>query len=596
MRKNYSYLLILLFLTISMLGQKVTLTPTLVNGVSFSSGSINLASVPNSTISLSVKVEVPSTTVGDQGTIKIYFSKGTALGSNIAIGGDGGALYFGGGKTATRNFTINLNWGDFSTSGGYIYAEYKNSTTVVYKSSNISVIKNSTMTSGTNLNPPADAPNPKNIVNTLCCNQTIRLGDKPAPIIGSQHLNPYEGKPYGINQRWSVNANNIVLSLDYINKILDLDYITELKDLTITRELGYLYGGEFPNKSNTVTIKVVPSPILKNEISIDTPINSEGYYEITDTNPKQISGTMYDSQVNLNILQDPFHIPKRGDSSANIEKFEWEYTKTNAGLGGIKNWTTISGENDYFLKSFNPSEISNTEDNYYLLRRIAIYQNIKRVSNTLKIVLRTIRLNNTICCDQKLNILSSEEIEKPSIIIGSTAVSDKNNILLYQWQQKRINNRESIDTWSDIQGASSKDYLPSALKYVLNSRGSSIQDYSYRRIARASHYGGETSYSNEISVSPSYDRPSSSSIIVYPNPATSIINIENKENVFSAIDTKISIVNISGIEVNSNNFTFTNPNLISINISNLISGTYFINIQTLVNGRRKLLQFTFIKS
>lgn len=205
MKKNYLYVILLLLSNLLAIGQKVTLSPTLVNGAGYSGGSINLASVPTSTISLSVKVEIPATAaVGDQGTIKIYFSKGNALGSNIATGGDGGALYFGGGKVATRSFTINLSWGDFLTSGGFIFAEYKSGTS--YVSSNIAVIKNSTVNTGTNLNPPADAPNPNKIVNTLCCNQTIRLGEKPGPVIGSQYLNPYKGLPYGIESSWVCNG------------------------------------------------------------------------------------------------------------------------------------------------------------------------------------------------------------------------------------------------------------------------------------------------------------------------------------------------------------------------------------------------------
>lgn len=432
MRKNYIYF-VLLILNISMFGQKVTLTPTLVNGVAYSSGTINLESLSTSSVSLSIKVEIPSTAaVGDQGTIKIYFSKGSALGSNIATGGDGGALYFGGGKVATRSFIINLNWSDFLTSGGFIFAEYNNNS-IAYKSSNIPVVKNSTVNSGTIINPPADAPDPNKIVNTICCDQTIRLGDKPAPIIGSRYLNPYEGEPYGIDDSWrDSNGNNSFQSFDDIFKI-PLDYITDPKGLTIIRRLGYPFG-DYPNKSNTVTIKVVPSPILKNEISINAPINPEGYYEITDTNPKQISGTRFSSQVNLNILADPFHISKRGDSFTEIEKFEWEYKKLNVS----SDWTTIANENDYTLKSFNPSDFNSSEDNYYLLRRIAIYQNIKKVSNTLKIVLRTIRLNNTICCDQTLIISAENTIDSPSMIIGSDVTPTTNQYFDYQWQSQSI--------------------------------------------------------------------------------------------------------------------------------------------------------------
>lgn len=595
MKKNYIPVVFLLLLNISMFGQKVTLTPTVVNGASFSAGPINLASVPYSTVSLGVKVEVPSNVaVGDQGTIKIYFSKGLALGGNVAIGGDGGALYFGGGKVATRNFVINLNWTDFLTAGGFIYAEYKSG--VSYNSSNVAVVKNATMTIGTTLNPPADAPNPKQISNTLCCNQTIRQGDKPAPITGSQYLNPYQGEPYGINSQWMNTRNGESPKLDDINRILYFDYAPELKTITVTRKLGYRYGGEFPNKSNDVTITVVPSPIITNQISLNAPVNSGGFFEITNTNPKRIDGTVASGQVNLNILQDPYHVAqRRGDILKDIERFEWEYTKTNSGLGGFQNWITISGQNDYSL-DFTPLDISSTEDNYYILRRIAIYQNIKRVSNTLNIVYRTIRNNNTICCDQKLKIISTEEIEKPSLITGSIAEPAKNSYLYYQWQKRLINTRNIIDNWVNIPGAISKDYMPLPLQYISTSRGNSIEQYAYRRIAQSNYYNGNASYSNEISVSPSYERTTSpSSTIIYPNPATSIINIESKETIFT-VHSNVSISDITGLQVNSNNFSIVNPNLITINISNLTPGTYFINILTSVNGRRTLQQFTFIKN
>jgi hypothetical protein len=51
-----------------------------------------------------------------------------------------------------------------------------------------------------------------------------------------------------------------------------------------------------------------------------------------------------------------------------------------------------------------------------------------------------------------------------------------------------------------------------------------------------------------------------------------------------------------GVIVNSNNFSTINQNLISIDVSNLIIGTYFINIKTGVGSRSGDTQLTFIKS
>lgn len=624
MKKNYLYLILLLLSNLLVIGQTVTLTPTSVNGVSVSAGPINLGSTPNSTISLSANVQFPAgAAVGDQGTIIIYFS-GAGLGTNTALGGNGGALYFGGGQSAARSFTINLDWTAFQTSGGYIYAEYKNGAT--YKSTNISVIKNATMNTGTNLNPPADAPNPSNIANTLCCNQTIRLGDKPAPITGSKYLNPYQNEPYGINSSWNIGTSNI-LDIDGINSILTLDYMTELNSFTVTRSLGYRYKLDFPNKSNTITINVVPSPIIGNEISIATESspNSDGFVEIINTNPKQIFGLGSSTYVDLDILADPNYVQqgRRTTNTAPIERYEWQYTKTDIkGYFTNQNWITIKNEFSSTLKYFTPESISNTEDNYFLLRRIAIYKNISRVSNTLKILYRKMGNNNIICCDQVLAAdTSTKQIEKPSLILGSSpsfenlSLDDKKYYLrgiTYQWQSLSISNTRSNTTtntvWSNIEGANSKDYLPLPLQYIVGTRGGlEARTTYYRRIAIIDYayttdtnpifsYGKIKSYSNEINVESGtlYGSPT---LIVYPNPATSIMYIENKETAYNLTNAKISIINMMGIVVNTNNFSVINPNLISIDVSNLIIGTYFINIVTDSTGKTGLnTQIGFIKS
>lgn len=601
MRKNYVFpFIFLLLLNISMFGQKVTLTPTVVNGAGFSAGPINLASIPYSTISLGVKVEVPSNVaVGDQGTIKIYFSKGLALGGNVAIGGDGGALYFGGGKVATRNFVINLNWTDFLTAGGFIYAEYKSG--VSYNSSNVAVVKNATMTIGTTLNPPADAPNPKQISNTLCCNQTIRQGDKPAPITGSQYLNPYQGEPYGINSQWTNTRNGESPKLDDINRILYFDYAPELKNITVTRKLGYRYGGEFPNQSNTVTITVVPTPILTNSISTNSVPNSDGYYELSSVKTLNLYG--FASKVNLNILQDPTHKNQRGDNITDVDGYKWEYKNTELYSNP---WITIPNETYGDLNFSDPSQLSNFEDTYYLVRRIAIYKNISRVSNEIKIAVRGLRFNNTICCDQILKIQSPTSFENPTIIRGSIASVDtpieqginfKIRSINYQWQSQSTTGAYPTSTWSNIPGATSKDYLPSQPLKVETDRRRGYKfesSYKYRRIVNIDYsivkniliYGTATSYSNEISLDGTASLPY---IQIYPNPASSILNIECTLNIS---DAKLTISNILGNIVNSNNFSVLNPKLININVSDFPAGAYFITIENQYLG---IVQKTFIK-
>ncbi|SNR59749.1 T9SS type A sorting domain-containing protein [Flavobacterium sp. ov086] len=611
MRKNYIYLFFLFLFTTILFAQKVTITPTSVNGSNVSAGPINLASVPYSTISLGVKVEIPAgAAVGDQGTIKVYYMNSVALGANVANGGDGGTLYFGGGKTATKSFTINLNWADFQTSGGFVYAEYKNSNSasaVAYKSPYLSVVKNATMTTGTNLNPPADAPNPTKIPNTLCCDQIVRVGEKPAIITGSTYLNPYQGEPYGITYTWiGAGLSGGVNFLSNSSSTLEIDHLTEIGKLTVTRGLGYRYGGQYPNKSNAITITVVQTPILRNTISASGSINSEGFIELSSIKNLTIFGM--GSVVNLKVLQDPFYTIQPRDPGVSVDSYKWEYTKTNTNQSGPKTWTTISNENSENLDFYDPSEKSNLEDTYYLVRRIAIYQNISNASEPIKVVVRGLRYNNTICCDQILKISSLTNYETPSTIIGSTPTVDNPNIddkdfsilrIGYQWQSQ-IQER-GLSVWTDIPGATSKDYLlaPSSLKVISgNGRRSPAfvfeSSYNYRRIARINYQTfypkwintTVTSYSNEVSLTGSSNE---AYMKIYPNPTSSILNIESTSDIS---DAKVTISNIIGNIVNSNNYSVVNPKLISINVTGLTVGTYFITIDSQSFGTT---QKTFIK-
>ncbi|WPO77240.1 T9SS type A sorting domain-containing protein [Flavobacterium sp. KACC 22761] len=192
----------------------------------------------------------------------------------------------------------------------------------------------------------------------------------------------------------------------------------------------------------------------------------------------------------------------------------------------------------------------------------------------------------------------------PSIDVATINGTNLEYTLSYQWQSQSVTNNSAYGNWVDVSGATSKDYLPLPLKFVANPRGSLIiqTTYNYRRLATINYQiinngqlvkGTTKSYSNEVSLIPSNSVYTSPTIIIYPNPASSVINIENKGTDYILANTKITIANTMGTIVNSNNFSIINPNLISINISNLIMGTYFINIQT---GGNRNTQLTFIKN
>lgn len=609
MKKNYIYLSLLLLFNTIMLGQTVTLTPTMVNGMSVSSGPINLGGVSYSSISLSVKVVIPNNVaVGDQGTIKIYFSKLSPQNVNVAIGGDGGQLYFGGGKIATRSFNINLTWEDFFTSGGFIFAEYKNSGSISgasYKSANVAIIKNATLNGDGTVNPPADAPDPSKIPNSLCCNQIVRLGDKPTPITASQYPNPYSNQLYGINSSWEANGNGSVRfqNLDNVNQILEINYISQPGNFNVTRSLGYNYSNEKLNISNSVAITVVPSPILRNSISANDQVNSEGFIELSSLKKLAISGE--NSVVNLKVLEDPFYVIQIRDPGAKVDSYKWEYTTTDKGM--LERWTTITNENSPHLNFSDPSQFSNFEDTYYLIRRIAIYQNISQISNQIKVLVKGLRYNNTICCDQILKITSPNNFENSQLITGSTPSLDnpypegygfRIYLINYQWQSQNLEGGYPTTSWSNIPGATSKDYLPSLPLTVVSDRRGRYgfkSTYKFRRIATINYvvsikskdiYGIATSYSNEAYLDGTASQPY---IQLYPNPTSSILNIESTTDM---LNSKITISNIMGNVVNSNNFSVSNPKLINIDVADLPTGTYFITIE---NQHVGTIQKTFIK-
>lgn len=214
--------------------------------------------------------------------------------------------------------------------------------------------------------------------------------------------------------------------------------------------------------------------------------------------------------------------------------------------------------------------------------------------------------NNTICCDQILKIISLTDYEVPSTIIGSTPNIDSSTMtgnnfsivgISYQWQNQ-IQGR-SLSAWTDISGATSKDYLPpsSSLKVIAGNgrRGTQAfvleSSYIYRRITKINYQifnpnginKTVTSYSNEVSLTASSGEPY---IKIYPNPTSSVLNIQSTTDISKS---KVTITNITGNTINYN-FSIINPNLISVDISQLTNGTYFIAIEN-----RDISLITFIK-
>ena len=62
---------------------------------------------------------------------------------------------------------------------------------------------------------------------------------------------------------------------------------------------------------------------------------------------------------------------------------------------------------------------------------------------------------------------------------------------------------------------------------------------------------------------------------MYPNPATTVVNITNSENM---LVNKVTVYDISGKELNTQ--SFNNETQIQLNVENLANGTYMLHLQT----------------
>lgn len=565
MRKNYVYFVLLLLLNISMFGQKVTLTPTLVNGVAYSSGSINLGSLSTSSVSLSVKIEIPSNaSVGDQGTIKIYFSKGSALGSNVADNGDGGAIYIGGGNVATRSFSIKLYSGDFNVSGGYIYAEYKTYSGVTYKSSNISIKKNETSTTPT-------------------------TPTTPDPSDGYlQHI-PYGGFPLlpEFNTNFS-NADNIESQV-WVDEN-DLQYGSQtnnqIYNYTKLREKTTFTDGRSPIYSKGIA--AYPTNFYGSTTLVDNKIESSQYLT-NDEIPKTIIGNQ---ATKTEVI--PGTGGRRNQSvTTNLTNYQWQsriqsplkWPWFNSYYFAQYGWTDINGATE---ANYTPPKTSQgMEYRRLVLEEKSAPQTKYRKSAASNVVNITSLSNDStkdiICCDQTV-----AEDKLANRIVG-----DYQEFIQWQISKDNVN-------WEDIFGANGRNYTPVRIQRG-NGRRTYLDEIDenkelfYRRILF--DYEDIKYYTSNVIkiIFESRSSTTNNSIKIYPNPTISILNIENTRTTVTL--SNITIMDQTGNTFEPSSYSIINSNLTQINVSNLPSGIYFLNMQVKAEGstRGYSHQTTFIK-
>lgn len=554
MRKNYIYLLLLLFSTI-MFGQKVTLTPTVVNGSNVNNGPINLGGSISSTISLNVKVETP-TNSPDNGTISIYYEKSPALGANIARGGNGVFLNFGGGKIGIINFIIYLDSADFNTSGGNIYAEYKNYAGVTYKSSSIAVIKDG-------ISPP------------------------PPPVPYKYYeIVPYGGIPilplfheysYVASQEWVSGEQIIPIPLG-----TPFYQGADLREKTTFNDGGISYSGK-------ISFHVVNFLSQFDNLYVNNKITSNQYLTAGQV-PDMIIGNEPTESHTIKVTSGGRQRDQTVRNSLKSYNIQWQsrikypstWNNMSAVFFSMYGWRDISGatQMNYLPPQTNTGmeyrrlilEDPNDKSSYRRCAASNVIEIIPLIANAAK---------NTVCCDQTV---SSGNLANP-------LNGDFYNFSYYQWlvSQDNVN-------WNPIQNGTTQNYTPIPLMGDTHTT-SNFQIQYYKRILL--DYEKSINYtSNTVQINFEYRAISTNeSIKIFPNPATSIINIEdtNKRTYGGSQleGASIIITNSFGNIVNSNNFTLVNSTLATVNISNLPAAIYIVNIS---QNNRIIYTGQFIKN
>lgn len=566
-------------------GQVTVTTSNLkVNGVSITNNTINFNSAATVSVTLDVDLKTfNGTTSNTFGNLFLYY-KASATENEVPIGFAPVTFIVTNPPFVTQttytsnlpNFVANLDKSAFFATGGIIYARYVNNNYSAYTSSNILIAGGSKTTQ---TNPP-----PFTGINTVCCSQTIRKGDKPALITGSP-ITVQAGQYIG----WSKNGNASYGVNNYStgNQLTTFqsDY---LFDSCVYRRLvregsGFAF-------SNDVNITVVQNPISSNNISTNAILMANGNYEIAELSTFNLTAT--GAQVNLAVLSNPNHIPTRRDKYApsNEISYQWQFRNSFGDWKDIPNGTT--GNIYGFVPQFYTTD--------YNFRRIAKYQNISLVSNIITVVFRRSSASNTICCNQLLTSTSAG-ISLPATIIGSAPVFSFNDggnsspvsstaSFVYQWQEQS----RSLP-WTNITGATNKNFLPPPI----TTPGVTI---NYRRIVRFTYsstlgnlHSYET-YSNTVAVgsprvrqariSAPVEKFSSFDVVIYPNPVSSTLNVSASNNLDKA---NFKIYNTLGQEIKIN-FVNLDDDTNSIDVSSLQKGIYYLSIGDNSNTIKKFIK------
>ena len=118
----------------------------------------------------------------------------------------------------------------------------------------------------------------------------------------------------------------------------------------------------------------------------------------------------------------------------------------------------------------------------------------------------------------------------------------------------------------------------------------SEEEYTYYRL-KQTDFNGDSEYSDIIHIACS---DNSEEVLLFPNPTNSVINIDLKEEVEG--DFTVKIYDLLGKEVKSVNYYKEKKLNITLKISDLINGQYFVKVQRNQDGKNyPVMKFTFLR-
>ncbi|PKW29938.1 T9SS type A sorting domain-containing protein [Flavobacterium lindanitolerans] len=543
---------ILLFFTIlisNYLFCQVTIDGITVNNVGISGTTINLGTSSSVSVYLNAAVNlntVPSDS--SPGTITIYYKKAPSLPAIVANGGDGGSLLFLGSTFAIKSFRLTLDSAQFDTTGGILYAEYKTFSGIITKSANISIKKDTT-------SEPGGQPGGGGNACHTCGFERIPFGGIPilpwnSPSVNTDYLKWFIKRPSGETVPYSTDRGKEIYEPVQMH----------LKENQSTTSPTYVFNiyTERPYSRYDNYIK---------RLNISNSIEQNQTIEYGGT-PETIIGTAgnVNGQPN-NTYQWQERVVAEHQAYGGYASYNVWYN--------IYGWKNIPNANQI---NYTPP-INATEVKAYR-RLIFDTYNIPMSSNEVTIyVVSTGGINNTICCDK--TYFSNNSIDP---IVGSPM---HNAEFYIQWQKGIIVNNQII--WYNIDGANSQDYTPTRP----GGRNSSGTFYYRRALISLINNKFYVSNTTTIIFSNASGRNSSEilknkeisdiNIMLYPNPSSSVVNIESEHDL-SSFNAKI--IDVTGRLILKNNYELSGYST-QLNISDLPTGIYTIIIE---NGQDKIIK------